>query len=126
MWKDVVRVMIPVARPIEDVYTDLSKKLVRMLPGSQAVRASWSVLNQSHEMIRMALGVFGEDKAEREAKTAGDEAKRFTMDTFLWKSHGEYYAGCRMIHALADAFKVESVFYKEVPDAPQAEAVRAA
>lgn len=107
---------IPVARPIEDVIADLRTKLVRMLPGSQAVSASWSVLNQSAEMIDMAKNTFAEDEASRAQRAEGSPGKKFALDTFLWTKHGEYYAACRMVHALADAFKVESVVWKEVPD----------
>lgn len=108
---------IPVARPIEDVIADLRTKMVRMLPGSQAVQASWSVLGRSQEMISMALNTFAEDEESRTKRTEGSEGEKFALDTFLWRSHGEYYAACQMVRALADAFKVESVTWKEVADA---------
>lgn len=118
-----VRVRIPVARPIEDVATDLRNTMVKMLPGSQAVQASWAMLGASQEMIAMAKNIFAESNASREARAEGSAGKKFALDTFLWKSHGEYYAACRMIHALADAFKVESVIWREVPDAKEGQAV---
>lgn len=100
--------MIPVARPIEDVIADLRKLLVRKLPGSNAVAASWSVVNQASEMIKSAKAVFAEDEAERKV------AAKVGRDSYVWKTHGEYYAACRMIHAVADAFHVESVTWREV------------
>lgn len=107
--------LIPVGRPIEDVINDLRGKLVRMLPGSQAVYASWSVLCQADEMIDMAKNVFAEDEEGRVKRAEGSDGKKFALDTFLWKTHGQYYAACRMVRALADAFKVPNVEWKKVP-----------
>lgn len=102
--------MIPKGRPIEDVADELSKRLVRVLPGSQAVQASWSVLNQASELMHMAKTWLDKHEAEQ------NEVKKRTYESYMWIKHGEYYAACRMIHALADAFHVESVTWVEVPD----------
>ena len=106
--------MIPVARPIEDVIADLRKLLVRKLPGSNAVAASWSVVNQAGELIESAKRVFIEDTEERNIPVLRDKTAKFLRDAYVWKTHGEYYAACRRIHAIADAFHVESVTWREV------------
>lgn len=78
-------------RPIADVIAELRPKLMAKLPGSPAVAASWSVLNECAGTIEMALSMLADDDLPVHSR---------------WIAHGEMRVASTVIRKVADAFKV--------------------
>lgn len=80
-----------IVRPIEDVAKDIQAKIIKMLPGSQAVRGVWAAFCEAHRMHEHARAVLGEEDVSERRQ---------------WLSHGEMYASATIIRKIADELKI--------------------
>jgi hypothetical protein len=80
-------------RPIADVIAELRPKLMTKLPGSPALAASWSVLNECAETIESNATV---------AEITGEQLPDYSR----WIAAGETRLASTVIRKMADVFKV--------------------